>query len=62
MRTRLRICKAKLRFADEAAARTAAAGAGWLLRPYRCDRCGRFHLSSRRKGKRRPRPEGHEII
>lgn len=62
MRTRLRICKAKLRYADEAAARIAAEAAGWLLRPYRCDRCGLFHLSSRRKGKRRPRPEAHGNI
>ena len=31
-----------------------AADAG--LRHYRCDRCGSFHLTSRRKGKRIPRP------
>lgn len=27
------------------------------LRPYRCDRCGKFHLTSRTKGKRVRRPE-----
>jgi hypothetical protein len=26
------------------------------LRPYRCDRCRQFHLTSRTKGKRVPRP------
>lgn len=30
----------------------AAAGFGLDLRPYRCDRCWRFHLTSRTKGKR----------
>ncbi len=62
MRTRLRICKAKLRYADEATASSAAGAADWVQRPYRCDRCGLFHLSSRRKGKRRPRPEAHGNI
>ncbi|WP_276317264.1 hypothetical protein [Croceicoccus ponticola] len=28
---------------------------GLPLRPYRCDRCLQFHLTSRRKGKRVPR-------
>lgn len=28
------------------------------LRHYRCDRCGQFHLTSRTKGKRVPRPAG----
>jgi hypothetical protein len=29
---------------------------GLDLRHYRCERCNRFHLTSRRKGKRLPRP------
>jgi hypothetical protein len=56
MRTRLRICKTKIRFADQAAALVVAARHGHAVRPYRCDRCGAFHLTSRRKGKRIPRP------
>jgi hypothetical protein len=34
----------------------AALRAGIELRPYRCDRCRHFHLTSRTKGKRIPRP------
>lgn len=49
--TRLRICAAKQRFASEAEAR-AAIRDGAPLRPYRCDRCFRYHLTSRTKGKR----------
>lgn len=58
MRTRLGICNRKARYtsADEAVA--AAAGFGLPLRPYACDRCGRFHLTSRTKGKRVPRQSG----
>jgi endogenous inhibitor of DNA gyrase (YacG/DUF329 family) len=56
-RTRLSICQRKRRYASEAEAVTAAiavAGAADLdLRPYACDRCGHFHLTSRLKGKRR---------
>ncbi|ANY21402.1 hypothetical protein A6F68_02916 [Tsuneonella dongtanensis] len=54
MRTRLSVCARKRRFgsADEAIAATAQTD----LRHYRCDRCGAFHLTSRRKGKRIPRP------
>ena len=33
-----------------------AASSGTELRAYRCDRCRRFHLTSRTKGKRVPRP------
>jgi len=29
---------------------------GLVLRPYRCDRGGHFHLTSRTKGKPTPRP------
>jgi hypothetical protein len=55
-RTRLRICRAKRRFASDAEARAAALDTGLDLRPYRCDRCRAHHLTSRRKGKRVPRP------
>lgn len=55
MRTRLSICRRKRRFASAAGA--LAAGGTGQLRAYRCDRCGQFHLTSRRKGKRVPRPD-----
>jgi hypothetical protein len=55
MRTRLSICARKLRFETEQDAVLAARDSGLVLRPYRCDRCGRFHLTSRTKGKRAPR-------
>ncbi len=58
MRTRLSICARKRRFPAEADARRAAEHAGLPLRPYRCDRCGHFHLTSRTKGKWMPRPAG----
>jgi hypothetical protein len=50
-RTRLSICRRKRRFASEADASLAAAQDGIGLLPYRCDRCSRFHLTSRTKGK-----------
>lgn len=56
MRTRLGVCRRKTRFPSEAEAQAAAERTDWLLRSYRCDRCGRFHLTSRTKGKRRPKP------
>ena len=52
MRTRLSICARKVHFADLAS----AAAATIDLRPYRCDRCRRFHLTSRTRGKRIARP------
>ena len=55
MRTRLSICNRKARYASGREAYLAAAGATIVLRPYRCDRCRRFHLTSRTKGKRVPR-------
>ncbi|WP_197277321.1 hypothetical protein [Sphingomonas profundi] len=54
MRTRLSICRRKMRFASEAAALSTAARTGLPLRPYRCDRCRCIHLTSRTKGKRVP--------
>ena len=55
-RTRLGICNRKARHATLPDALAAAAGAAIPLRAYRCDRCRRFHLTSRTKGKRIPRP------
>jgi len=52
MRTRQSICAKKARFASEADALAAIRASGIVLRHYRCDRCGRFHLTSRTKGKR----------
>ena len=57
VRTKLSICLKKLRFASEADAMQAAVSSGLTLRPYRCDRCRRFHLTSRTKGKRIKRPD-----
>ena len=48
----------KVRFASEEEAIVQARKSGLLLLPYRCDRCRRFHLTSRTKGKRVPRDPG----
>ncbi|EGD60181.1 hypothetical protein Y88_2055 [Novosphingobium nitrogenifigens DSM 19370] len=56
MRTRARICKKKVCFADQGEAMAVAARFAYDVRPYRCDRCGHYHLTSRLKGKRIPRP------
>jgi hypothetical protein len=45
-------------YASEAEAIAAMTAATITLRHYRCDRCGQFHLTSRTKGKRVPRPAG----
>ncbi len=52
MRTRLSICKRKTRYPTEQDAIAVAREAPFELRPYRCDRCRQFHLTSRTKGKR----------
>jgi hypothetical protein len=57
VRTKLSVCLKKLRFASEEDAMLAASSSGLPLRPYRCDRCRRFHLTSRTKGKRIKRPD-----
>ena len=57
MRTRLSICRKKASYGTDEEARDAAAHSGLELRTYRCDRCGQFHLTSRTKGKRIPRPQ-----
>ena len=51
MRTKLSTCARKVRYATVEAALAACRDAGVVLRPYGCDRCGRFHLTSRIKGK-----------
>ncbi len=51
MRTRLSICARKARYASQQHALEAAVRADFPLRPYRCDRCWQFHLTSRTKGK-----------
>lgn len=56
IRTRLSICLRKKRYPTESEAQSAVERTDWQLRAYRCDRCGQFHLTSRTKGKRRPRP------
>ena len=56
MRTRLSICVRKARYASPEEALAAARRSGLPLRLYRCDRCQQFHLTSRTKGKRVPRP------
>jgi hypothetical protein len=56
VRTRLSVCSRKVRYHSEAEAIQAAREATVPLRHYRCDRCRRFHLTSRTKGKRIPRP------
>jgi len=56
VRTRLSICAKKMRYSSEDEAAAAALAARLPLRAYRCDRCRGFHLTSRTKGKRIPRP------
>ena len=55
MRTRLSICARKRRYRSLEEVTAVVALAGPTFRHYRCDRCGRFHLTSRTKGKRVPR-------
>lgn len=54
MRTKLSVCNRKARYPSEAEALLAMQRSGLELRPYRCDRCRQFHLTSRTKGKRNP--------
>ena len=56
MRTRLSVCIRKVCYASEREALAVAQGTDVPLRPYRCERCQQFHLTSRTKGKRIPRP------
>lgn len=56
MKTRLSVCTRKRRFLTDDEALGAAAQDGLALHPYRCDRCRHYHLTSRTKGRRVPRP------
>jgi hypothetical protein len=56
MRTTLGICTRKARYSSEQDARDAAERSGLVLRPYRCELCRQYHLTSRTKGKRIARP------
>lgn len=58
MRTTLGICTRKARYKTEQAARDAAVRSGLVLRPYRCELCRDYHLTSRTKGMRVPKPVG----
>lgn len=58
MRTRLGICLSKARYESEADAWAVIRRADIVLRPYRCALCRKFHLTSRTKGMRIPRPSG----
>jgi len=60
VKTRLSICAKKARFVSAQDAMRIAQAADVPLRPYRCDRCGKFHLTSRTKGKRMPRPRAFD--
>ena len=51
MRTKLSVCNRKARYSSEQEALLAAERSGLTLRPYRCDRCWHYHLTSRTKGK-----------
>lgn len=57
MRTRPGICARKRRFGSEVEAMTVAAKAHVTLRVYRCALCRDWHLTSRTKGMRIPRPQ-----
>jgi hypothetical protein len=62
MRTRLSICQRKVSYRSEEKALLGATNAGLDLRPYRCDRCRLIHLTSRTKGKRRPRSAASSLL
>ena len=51
------MCRRKVRYLSEADALAVAARAHVTLRPYRCELCRNFHLTSRTKGMRLPRFE-----
>lgn len=57
MKTRPAICTRKRRYRSEAEAVVAALKARVTLRPYRCQLCRQYHLTSRTKGMRVLRPE-----
>ena len=54
MKTRPGVCRRKARYASEADALAVAERAAVTLRPYRCDLCHKWHLTSRTKGMKLP--------
>ncbi len=50
MRTKLGICEKKARYQTEQEAAEVALRADVPLRPYRCELCRKYHLTSRTKG------------
>ena len=52
MRTTLGICQKKARYQSEKEAAAVALNADAPLRPYRCELCRKYHLTSRTKGMR----------
>ena len=56
MKTRPGICQRKRRYASRAEAEAVALRADIALRAYKCALCHKFHLTSRAKGLRVPRP------
>ena len=50
VRTKLGICVKKARYQSLEGAVSAARDAPFTLRPYRCDLCRHYHLTSRTKG------------
>lgn len=58
MRTKPGICRKKARYGSEAEAWIVIRRAAIILRPYRCALCRQYHLTSRTKGMRIPRPTG----
>ena len=57
MQTRPGICQKKRRFATREEAEAVALKADVTLRAYKCALCRKFHLTSRTKGLRLPRPQ-----
>ncbi|UAK24692.1 hypothetical protein [Sphingomonas nostoxanthinifaciens] len=60
VRTKLSTCARKVRYPTEPAALAIALAASVPLRPYRCDRCGQYHLTSRTRGKRTLPPQARQ--
>ncbi len=54
MKTRPGVCRRKARYASVAEALTIAQQAEITLRPYRCNLCKQWHLTSRTKGMKLP--------
>ena len=57
MKTRPGICRKKRRYITRQEADAAALRAAITLRAYKCALCRQFHLTSRTKGLRAPRPQ-----